>query len=81
MGQVLYFWPGDAVIYFIIKDLADVAAFLELSASEFGGPLSLFLSFWLWILLLVLLILTWRFMDRTGARAAEALRRPFLRKQ
>ena len=77
----LYFWPGDALIFLVVQNAPDAALFLELSPRNFGGPLSLFLSFGLWVLFLMLFILTWRFMDRTGARAAEALRRPFLRKQ
>ncbi|HVY07990.1 MAG TPA: hypothetical protein VHB46_18585 [Burkholderiales bacterium] len=77
----IYFWPGDALIYVLLQKAPELAAFLELSTKQFGGPLSLFLSFALWVLFVVLFILTWRLMDRTGARAAEALRRPFLKKQ
>ena len=77
----LYFWPGDALIFLTMQKAPDVAAFFELSAAGFGGALSLFLSFALWIAGLVLFILSWRLMDRTGARAAQALKRPFLSKQ
>lgn len=77
----LYFWPGDAVIVLLIQNAPDVAAFFELSPARIGGPLSLFLSFPLWIVALALFILAWRLMDKLGARASEALRRPFLRKQ
>jgi len=77
----LYFWPGDALIFLTIQKTPDVAAFLELSQVQIGGPLSLFLSFALWVAALLLFILTWRLMDRTGMRAAQALKRPFLGKQ
>lgn len=77
----VYFWPGDAFIDVMIRNFPTIAAFFELSTNKFGGPLSLFLSFGLWIVAIVLFVLIWRFMDRIGARAADALRRPFLKKQ
>lgn len=73
----LYFWPGDGLIYLILRKAPEVAAFFELSAAKFGGPLSLFLSFPMWILFLVVFIVTWRLMISLGRRAAEALKRPF----
>jgi hypothetical protein len=79
--QWLYFWPGDALIYGVMKYAPDVARFLEFTPTKFGGPLSLFLSFGLWIVFLVLAVLVWQVIDRTGARAAEALMRPFRKRE
>lgn len=76
----LYFWPGDALIYVAMEYAPGVAKFLELTPAKYGGPLSLFLSFGLWIAALGLLVLAWQFVDRVGARAAEALLRPFRRR-
>ena len=72
-----YFWPGDALIYLAILHTPSLAEFFELSAAKYGGPLSLFLSFPMWIIFLVVFIVTFRMMIRLGARAAEALKRPF----
>lgn len=77
----LYFWPGDGLIYLVIRYLPRAAAFLELSPGKFSGPLSLFLSFGLWIVAVVLLFLVWNLVNRIGERAAEALMRPFRRKE
>jgi len=77
----LYFWPGDGLIYLAVTQAPDLAKFFELSASKFGGPLSLFLSFPVWILFLVLCFLAWHMMKRTGERAAQALMRPFRKKE
>jgi hypothetical protein len=72
-----YFWPGDGLIYLAIQKTPELAEFFELSAAKYGGPLSLFLSFPMWIIALVVFIVTWRMMIKLGARAAEALKRPF----
>jgi hypothetical protein len=77
----LYFWPGDGLIYLAITRAPDLAKFFELSASKFGGPLSLFMSFPVWVAFLILMFLTWNMMNRLGRRAAEALMRPFRRKE
>jgi hypothetical protein len=77
----LYFWPGDGLIWLVIRYLPPLAAFLELNPGRYGGPLSFFLSFGLWIVVLVLLFLAWQSMDRIGARALEALMRPFRAKE
>lgn len=79
--QWLYFWPGDGLIYLVIRYLPGAAAFLELSPGKFSGPLSLFLSFGLWIVALVLLFLAWNLLNRIGARTVEALMRPFRKKE
>jgi hypothetical protein len=73
----LYFWPGDGLIQLAMQKAPDMAAFFELSTAKFGGPLSLFLSFPMWIIVLVIFIVTWNLMIRLGARAADALKRPF----
>lgn len=73
----LYFWPGDGLIYLAILKTPAIAEFFELSAAKYGGPLSLFLSFPMWILALVVFIVTWNLMIRLGRRAADALKRPF----
>lgn len=77
----LYFWPGDGLIYLTMKYVPAVAAFLELTPGKYGGPLSLFISFGLWIVVLVLFVVTWQLMDKTGARAAAALLRPFRKRE
>lgn len=77
----LYFWPGDGLIYLVMKYAPAVAAFLELTPGKYSGPLSLFVSFGLWIVALVLLLLACKFMDETGARAAAALLRPFRKRE
>lgn len=77
----LYFWPGDGLIYLAITKVPRLARFFELSASKFSGPLSLFLSFGLWIVAVLLLFLAWNFMGRMGARAVAALKRPFRNKE
>ena len=76
-----YFWPGDGLIYLAITKTPGLAVFFELSYSKFGGPLSLFLSFPIWVIFLVLMFLTWNLMNRLGQRAAEALQRPFRKKE
>ena len=77
----LYFWPGDYLIWLVIRYLPAVASFLELNPGKYSGPLSLFISFGLWIVFLVLVVVTWQLMDKTGARAAEALLRPFRKRE
>jgi hypothetical protein len=72
-----YFWPGDGLIHLAILKAPEIAAFFELTPAAYGGPLSLFLSFPMWILALAIFIVTWRMMIRLGERAAEALKRPF----
>ena len=76
----LYFWPGDGLIYLAITKAPVLAKFFELSAGKFSGPLSLFLSFGLWIVAVVLLFLVWNFIGSMGARVVEALKRPFRNK-
>jgi hypothetical protein len=77
----LYFWPGDGLMYLVMKYVPAVGAFLELTPGRYGGPLSLFISFGLWIVALVLFVLAWQVIDKTGARAAAALLRPFRKRE
>jgi hypothetical protein len=77
----LYFWPGDGLIYLVLKYAPAAAAFLELNPGRYGGPLSLFVSFGLWIVAVVLLDLAWQLMDKVGQRAAAALLRPFRKRE
>src|SRR5262245_37854027 len=55
----LYFLPGDGLIYLVMRYLPALARFLELVPARFGGPLSLFISFGLWIVVVILLFLLW----------------------
>jgi len=77
----LYFWPGDGLIYLAITKAPGLAKFFELSAGKFSGPLSLFLSFGLWIVAVVLLFLAWHFVGKMAALTIDALKRPFRRKK
>jgi hypothetical protein len=76
-----YFWPGDGLIWLAITYTPDLAKFLELSPGKYSGPLSLFLSFPMWVVFLVLFFLSWNLMNRLGARAADALKRPFQKRE
>jgi hypothetical protein len=76
-----YFWPGDGLIWLAINYTPGLAKFLELSPGKYSGPLSLFLSFPMWVVFLVLFFLTWNLVNSLGARAAEALKRPFQRRE
>lgn len=77
----LYFWPGDGLIYLAITKAPGLAKFFELSAGKFSGPLSLFLSFGLWIVAVVLLFLAWHFVGKMASLTVGALKRPFQRKK
>jgi len=69
----LYFWPGDGLIYLVMRYLPGAAGFLELTPARFGGPLSLFISFGLWIVVAILLFLAWHFGVRLCKRSIWAL--------
>lgn len=73
----LYFWPGDGLIYLVITKAPGLAKFFELSAGKFSGLLSLFLSFGLWIVAVLLLFLAWHFVGNMAGITVDALKRPF----
>lgn len=47
----LFFYPGDYIIYRILRDSPELARFLEITPANYGGVLSLFLSFLSWLVL------------------------------
>lgn len=50
--QWLYFYPGDGLLYVLMRWLPGVSSFLELSFKNFGGILSGVVSAIFWFLLL-----------------------------
>ena len=53
--QWLYFYPGDAFIYFIINKVTPLSNFFEITYNNYGGFLSGFISFIFWILALLII--------------------------
>lgn len=55
-----FFLPGDWLIYSVTTRLPETARFLELSADNYGGNLSLLVSGVFWFALFILVIIVWR---------------------
>ena len=45
----LYFYPGDGFFYVLLHKMIDIANFLEITYSDYGGLLSGIISFYFWI--------------------------------
>ncbi|MBW6393263.1 hypothetical protein [Billgrantia antri] len=48
----LYFYPGDAIIYYIVNFFTGIANFFEISNGDYGGVLSGVISFFAWVIVL-----------------------------
>jgi len=45
----LYFYPGDGVLHLLATNLPSVAKFFEVSTDSYGGYISGFISFFIWL--------------------------------
>lgn len=52
----LYFYPGDVFIYFLLNKVPGVGHFFEMTYSSYGGVLSGILSFFIWIIIALVII-------------------------
>ena len=53
----IYFYPGDGVVYFIVNKATDISHFLEMTYSDYGGIFSGFISFFVWLIASVIIVM------------------------
>ena len=52
----LYFYPGDGFIYFLVNKFPALGRFLEITYSNYGGVLSGITSFFVWIIVALIIV-------------------------
>jgi hypothetical protein len=48
----LYFYPGDGLLYFLVRGAESIAKFFEVTPDSFGGAFSGVASFFAWLIVL-----------------------------
>jgi len=49
----LYFYPGDGLLYFVIRKAPALAKFFEISSNSYGGVFSGLVSFLVWLSIVI----------------------------